>query len=145
LCIDQANRRTPDSCVNQEYKNFGWIEFNQSQKRAVSQNFDSVLLLSVDGYITEGPGFGVCFVKDNTVITPQKDCLRSVTIKVVEDICKQQNIKFLRKDISVLEAHASTECFICSTSGGITFVDKLDNIQFTHNISSIIKRHYESF
>jgi branched-chain amino acid aminotransferase len=132
LCIDQANRRTPDSCVNQEYKNFGWIEFNQSQKRAVNQNFDSVLLLSIDGYITEGPGFGVCFIKDDIVITPQKDCLRSVTIKVVEDICKQHNIKFLRKDITVSEAHASTECFICSTSGGITFVDKLDNIQFTH-------------
>jgi branched-chain amino acid aminotransferase len=143
-CIDRQNRRTPDQAHSQEYKNFAWIEFNRAQRRAVAAGYDTALLLSIDSYITEGPGFGVCFVKDGAVLTPVKDVLRSVTIAVVEQLSKDLSIPFVRVNITEEEALASDECFICSTSGGITPVSALDNKQYTHSITEILKQAYDN-
>ena len=143
LCIDMLNVRAPDQAYNQIYKNFGWIEFTQAQRRAVSRNFDSAILLSTTGFITEGPGFGICFVKNNIVYTPKKDCLRSVTVDVVEDLCKSLNLTFIRTDITINDALVSDEGFICSTSGGITPVNKLEDTVYTHIITNLIKESYE--
>ena len=139
LCIDNNNRRTPDVCHNQEYKNFGWIEFNLAQRTAVKNNFDSVVLLSVDGYITEGPGFSICFIKNGTVYTPRKDCLRSVTVDVVEILWPY----FVRKDITPEEALDADEAFICSTSGGITPVNQLNDKNYTHKLTNELKDRYD--
>lgn len=143
LCIDRAHRRTPDDCHNQEYKNFSWIEFNLAQRNAVANNFDSALLLTTDNYIAEGPGFGVCFVKDNTVITPEKDCLKSITIEVIEQLCYQHNISFIRKNISPEESLAAEEAFVCSTSGGITPITQLNQTCYTHELTSLLKSYYD--
>lgn len=144
LCINRTYRRTPDECHNQEYKNFGWIEFNLAQRDAVANNFDSALLLTIDDYISEGPGFGVCFVKDGIVSTPKKDCLRSVTIDVVEQLCAKNNIKFVRTNITVDDAITADECFICSTSGGITPVNQLNLTHYSHTITNKLKEYYDS-
>jgi branched-chain amino acid aminotransferase len=144
LCIDAFHRRTPDVCHDQQYKNFGWIEFNMAQRMAVAQGFDTALLLTVDGHISEGPGFGVCFVKDGVVITPNKDCLKSVTIDVVEQICKTENIQFQRKDITVEEMHMCEEAFICSTSGGITPIKKIENTHYSHDLTNELKLYYDN-
>jgi len=142
-CIDKRNRRTPDQVHNQEYKNFSWIEFNRAQRHAVTQGYDTSLLLSVDNYITEGPGFGVCFVKDGAVFTPAKDVLKSVTISVVEKLCKKLEIPFARVNITEDEAKDADECFICSTSGGVTPVTKLDSKEYTHNLTLVLKESYD--
>lgn len=145
LCIDYTHRRTPDECHNQEFKNFSWIEFNLAQRNAVKNNFDSALLLTLENYIAEGPGFGVCFVKDGTVITPKIDCLKSVTINVVEQLCNEHSIPFERRNILVDEALSAEEAFICSTSGGITPINQLNLTHYTHELTNKLKAYYDSF
>lgn len=144
LCIDKENKRTPDVVHNQEYKNFSWIEFNRAQRNSVIKGYDSALLLTVDNFISEGPGFGVCFVKNNTVLTPAKDCLKSVTIAVVEQLCLKMNIKFQRCNITEEEALSSDEAFICSTSGGITFINKLNDKIYSHRLTEKLKIEYNN-
>ena len=145
LVIDNQHRRTPDECYGQQYKNFAWIELTLSQKYANKHNVDSAIILSKEGFITEGPGFGICFVtNDGIVLTPKKDVLNSVTIEVVEDICKEQGIEFKRKDIYTGEGLSAKECFICSTSGGITLVNKLENTTYSHELSKKLMHEYLS-
>lgn len=143
MCINRQHRRTPDSVHNQEYKNFAWVEFNLAQRSAVTNGYDSALLLTVDNYIAEGPGFGVCFVKDGVVLTPEKDVLKSVTIKVVEQLCTKLNIKFKRCNITEEDALSSDEAFICSTSGGITPITKLNDTVYSHSLTQILKADYD--
>jgi branched-chain amino acid aminotransferase len=144
MCIDRENRRTPDAVHNQEYKNFAWIEFNRAQRNAVANNYDSALLLTVDDYISEGPGFGVCFVKDNVVLTPSKDCLKSITVDVVEELCSKMNIVFKRCNITEEAALSADEAFICSTSGGITPIKKLNDRIYSHNLTERLRAKYDN-
>jgi branched-chain amino acid aminotransferase len=143
LCIDRTHRRTPDVCHNQEYKNFSWVEFNLAQRNSVARGYDSALLLTIDNYVAEGPGFGVCFIKDGVVLTPAKDVLKSVTINVVESLCVKMGLPFSRVDITEQEALLAEEAFICSTSGGITPIKKLDDKQYSHSITMRLKNEYD--
>lgn len=145
LVVDHHHRRTPDECYGQQYKNFAWIELTLSQKYADMNSADSAIILSKEGFITEGPGFGICFVTDNgEVLTPKKDVLNSITIEVVEDICKEQNIEFKRKDMYIAEGLSAKECFICSTSGGITLVNMLEDTTYSHELSKKLMYEYSS-
>ena len=132
----------PRSPGYQQHKNFSWIELTQAQRHADELGFDTALVRSVDGYVNEGPGFGVCFVENGIVYTPKTDVLNSVTIQIVEEICAKLHIPFVRADFSKIDFE---ECFICSTSGGITPVDSLNEICYNHNsITNRIKETYDN-
>ena len=132
----------PRSPGYQQHKNFSWIELTQAQRHADELGFDTALVRSVDGYVNEGPGFGVCFVENGIVYTPATDVLNSVTIQIVEEICAKLHIPFVRADFSKIDFE---ECFICSTSGGITPVDSLNEICYNHNsITNRIKEAYDN-
>jgi len=143
LEINRQHYRVSDSSYNQKYKNFGWIEFNLAQRQAVEKGFDSAILLNSDHCVTEGPGFGICFVKDNSVYTPLTDCLGSVTIEVVESICNEFDIKFHRTNVFENDIKLFEECFVASTNGGITMVNSIENKKFTHTLSLFLKEHYD--
>ena len=117
----------PRSPGYQEHKNFSWIELTQAQRHADGHGFNTALVRSIEGYVNEGPGFGVCFVEYGTVYTPKTDVLNSVTIQVVEEICTKLNIPFVRADFTKIYFE---ECFICSTSGGLTSVSHIDDYEF---------------
>lgn len=128
----------PRSPGYQQYKNFSWIELTYAQQKCLT---DTAIIRNKDGYINEGPGFGICFVHGNTVITPKTDVLNSVTIDVVEEICKTYGIGFQRRDFKHIDFD---ECFLCSTSGGITPVKKIDNYEFKKSkITNSIKEYYD--
>ena len=125
----------PRSPGYQQHKNFSWIELTHAQQKCVT---DTAIIRSVDGYINEGPGFGICFTHGNSVITPKTDVLNSVTIDVVEEICAKEGIGFQRRDFRHVDFDG---CFLCSTSGGITPVKSIDdykyeNLELTNHIRS---------
>ena len=147
LTLDYNNRRVSDKSYPQRYKNFGWIELTKAQKYADAQNITSALVLDYNGFVTEGPGFGVCIVKNEQVYTPSENVLGSVTIEVVEDICKDLEIQFTRKPITPIELYNADAVFICSTSGGITEVAKVDHKEYNENnvVIKQLQAHYNAY
>ena len=132
----------PRSPGYQDNKNFSWVELTKAQRYAEEKGFDTALLRNTNGYINEGPGFGVCFVDyKGGVITPKTDVLDSVTIKVVEEICDEMNIPFYRKDFYDVDYE---ECFLCSTSGGLTSVTNINNCNYSTKITEKINERFES-
>jgi branched-chain amino acid aminotransferase len=121
----------------QEYKNFCWRELTYAQRKANERGFDSGLVRDVLGNISEGPGFSICFVKDNEVHTPLSDVLDSITVKIVEKICKENNIVFKR--VNITDHNIYDEAFICSTSGGITEVNNIEEKQYSSNLTKMLK------
>ena len=72
------------------------------------------------GHITEGPGFNVGFVWEDYIYTPANNCLNGVTMSVVEDISKENNVSFIRCPIRKEKFISADEVFIASSSGGVT-------------------------
>jgi len=124
----------------QEYKNFSWVELSRAQ-RFSGDDFDTALVRDTDGNISEGPGFGVCFVKDNEVYTPGDNVLPSITIKVVEKMCDNLGIPFHRSTIT--NYNEFDECFICSTSGGLTRVSNINDTAYRHDVTNKLRDEYD--
>ena len=130
ICIAK-NIRVPDFAINQKYKNFAWNDLTLAQWEATERGFDTAILLNYNGYITEGPGFNVCFIKDNTVITPATNCLGGITLVATEKICASLGYKFERRDISIEEIKNFDFAALASTAGNLIAVNQIENTFFT--------------
>jgi len=119
LALDENTNRVNDDYYGQEYKNMAWIELTMSQRNRPAE-YDTTVLVDVNGCITEGPGFNVGMVTDNIIYTPDRNVLKGITMSVVEDIAKENNISFLRSPITKGKFIMADEVFITSSSGGVT-------------------------
>lgn len=119
LYLDKQTNRVNDDYYGQEYKNMAWIDLTMSQ-RNTPPGFDTTVLVDVDGFVTEGPGFNVGIVKDGVIKTADKNVLKGITMSVVEDIAKENNITFKRMPITQQMFLSADEVFITSSSGGVT-------------------------
>lgn len=117
--LDKHSLRVNDRYYGQQYKNMSWIDLTLAQRR-VPEGYDTCVLVDDRGCITEGPGFNVGFVDGKEILTPYRNCLKGITIGVVEDIAKEQQIKFIKTDIVAEDWDFMDEIFLTSSSGGIT-------------------------
>ena len=117
--LDKKSFRVDDIHYGQTYKNMSWIDLTLAQ-RQVPEEYDTCVLIDDKGNITEGPGFNVGFVKSGIIFTPKVNCLKGITMSVVEDIAKEQNIGFQRINIKASEWDKMDEIFLTSSSGGVT-------------------------
>ena len=69
--------------------------------------------------------------------------MQSVTINVVEDVCKKIGLKFVRKNITVAEAFSTNEAFICSTSGGITPIKTLNHMSYKNDKTKNLMEYFD--
>jgi branched-chain amino acid aminotransferase len=138
LCLAKT-LRTPNNSVNQNYKNWSWIDLTSAQWEAADRGFDSAVLLSQQGYVTEGPGFAVWGMKNGAVLSPVEDKLPSVTMIAVERVCHELEIDFMHTKFTADEMLAFDFVSIASTSGGIKQVAKLeDTVYQEHDTFKII-------
>ena len=100
-----------------------WIDLTLSQRNTPT-GFDTSVLVDVDGFVTEGPGFNVGIVKDGVIKTADKNVLKGITMSVVEDIANENNITFKRMPITQSMFASADEIFITSSSGGVTQTTK---------------------
>lgn len=132
MCLAKTIR-TPDCSVNQNLKNWAWLDLTAAQWEAMDRGFDSAVLLSTDGYVSEGPGFGVWGIKDQTVYAPKHNRLPSVTISAIELICLENGINFKFADITYDEFKNFDSIAMASTSGGIKRISRLEDVEFKEN------------
>ena len=71
--------RIPSACVDPTVKNFHWGDLTRGVFQAVDSGADTAVLIDMDGYISEGPGFNVFCVKNGAVLSPGDTVLEGVT------------------------------------------------------------------
>jgi branched-chain amino acid aminotransferase len=144
VCIAKTIR-VPDFSINQKYKNFAWNDLTMAQWEAIDRGYDSAILLSHSGYITEGPGFNVFFIRDKTIYTPSTNCLGGITIKALEHICTELNYTFVKDNISLDDISTMNYAGIASTAGNLIPITKIEEQTFEENqvfknLQSLIER-----
>ena len=122
-------RRIPQICVDPRGK-ISANYVNLSLAREEIWKFDrqgNALLLDIDGFINEGYGFNIFFVKKNTIITPKDEkVLNGVVREFIQKISTKNKLKFIKKDINLKEAYSCDECFITATGWGICQIKSLN-------------------
>ena len=127
LHISKTTRRTPPASINPIYKNHAWPDLTKGLIEALEAGFDQGALLDYEGNLTEGAGFNVFLVKDQTVITPDKGVLEGITRMSVMELCQEMGLALAVRPVKGEELYTADEMFLASTAGGIMPVSRVDD------------------
>lgn len=142
-CVSQEVRRIPDWAVDQRHKNFARQDFNRAAIECFQRGFQKPLLLDEHGNVSEGPHFNVAVVKDNEVLSPAKNRLSGVTMKVIQELCADNGIVFKFTNISHSELLQADDVFATCTLGGILSIATVDDRNYQEsNLQKRLKELY---
>ncbi len=127
LWIADTVRRAPDIAINQRAKNYNRMDLTAAQFEALDAGADAPVLLSTDGYLTEGPGFNVWVLKDGKAYTPGENLLEGITRLAVFDLCQEMGINASATEMTPEDLKGADEVFLSSTAGGIVPVTRVND------------------
>ena len=88
---------------------------------------DAALMLDDRGFAAELNGTNIFMIQNNTVLTPRAvACLPGITRQHIIDICQENNIPCIEKDISLTELYAADAVFCTGTMGELTPIQAID-------------------
>lgn len=116
--------------------------------QAKQKGFDEALLLDEKGYVAEGAGENIFFVKKNRLFTPKLgSILPGITRDTIIKIAKDFGIKTVEKNITLKEALLADEAFFCGTAAEVVAISqinkKLINKGKEGKITRLLKETYK--
>ncbi len=120
--------RIPPQSVDPTVKNYHWLDFIAGLYGAYENDAENVILVDLDGNISEGPGFNLFVVKEGRATTPASGVLEGITRMTTLELCGELNVEASLGEVSVEMARGADEIFITSTAGGIMPVSRIDGI-----------------
>ena len=118
--------RIPPQSVDPTVKNYHWLDFIAGLYCAYESGAENVVLVNLNGNITEGPGFNLFAVKDGRAVTPESGVLEGITRKTALELCRELNVEAVTGTLTAAAVRGADEVFITSTAGGIMPVSKID-------------------
>lgn len=132
--------RIPDAAIDARYKNFHWGDLTRAQLRAQDAGADAAVLCSINGYLSEGPGFNVFFISEGKIRTPGANVLEGITRKTVFELALERGIPIEVGDYPPEQLRAADEAFISSTAGGIMPITVVDGRRLGNGIPGAMTR-----
>lgn len=96
------------------------------------RGYPEMVLLNQHGRVSETIGSAIAMVRDGTVYTPPawEGAFESITIDIVEALCADMGIPFVRRPIDRTELTIADEMGIISTLNDVTLVHSIDGSVF---------------
>ena len=141
-----------------QYKNPNWSNYKitgtyvnsiVALQDAVAKGADEALILDNDGYISEGSGENIFFLKDGLIMTPTtKNCLNGITRQSVIEIAKDLGHKVEEGDWSYEHIVKCDEAFFTGTAVEVTPITKIDEKIISNgtvgSVTKEIQKNYEN-
>lgn len=118
--------RVPSKSVDPLVKHYHWLDFEMGLLEAYDNKTDTVVLVGLDGNITEGPGFNIFADIDGNLITPDQGMLDGMTRRSVFELGVDLQIQITQTSISPDELRKAREIFLTTTAGGVIPVTSID-------------------
>jgi branched-chain amino acid aminotransferase len=97
---------------------------------AVQNGYDEAILLTKDGFVSEGSGENIFLVRNGTVMTPptSDDILEGITRDAIITLCADRGYKVIERRISRSELYSTDELFFTGTAGEVAPITSVDGI-----------------
>lgn len=118
--------RVPSKSVDPLVKHYHWLDFEMGLFEAYDNKTDTVVLVDLDGNITEGPGFNIFADIDGNLLTPDKGMLDGMTRRSVLELSEDLQIPITQAPITQDELRRAREVFLTTTAGGVIPVTSID-------------------
>lgn len=124
-------RRSSDSALPQRVKaNGNYLNGRLASIQARADGYDTALLLTQAGKVSEGPAMCFFMVRDGVAITPDKqsDILESITRDTVIKLLQENGTPVEERPIDRSELGLADEAFFCGTAWEIAPVKSIDRL-----------------
>lgn len=124
-------RRSSDQAQPQRIKSNGnYLNGRLAAVQARADGYDTALMLSADGKVSEGPAMCFFMVRDGVAITPdrQSDILESITRDTMITLLREDGIKVEERKIDRSELAMADEAFFCGTAWEIAPIGSIDRL-----------------
>jgi len=101
-----------------------------ARTEAIENGFDEAILLTSDGYVSEGSSENIFLVIDDKLVTPASydNFLIGITRDTVITLAKNElGIETIERHISRSELYTAEECFLTGTAAHITPIAEIDH------------------
>jgi branched-chain amino acid aminotransferase group I len=125
--VTASTRRNTPQCLDSKIHHNNLLNNILASIEANVAGVDSAIMLDVNGFVSETNDTNLFIVKDGQVLTPHPDsCLPGLTRKMILQICREQDISSLERNISLTEVYTADEVFTSGTMGELTPVLEAD-------------------
>tara|TARA_Y100001970_G_scaffold285385_1_gene404888 strand:+ start:4959 stop:5843 length:885 start_codon:yes stop_codon:yes gene_type:complete len=146
LITSPWKRPAPDTAPFEAKASGPYIICTMSKEFAESKGYHDALMLDYRGYVAEGTGANIFFIKDKDIHTPIPDCfLNGITRQAVIKMVIDQGFKITEKHILPSEINNYDEAFLTGTAAEITPIQSIDNISFSTGDNSTTFKFMNDF
>ncbi|MFT4244800.1 MAG: branched-chain amino acid transaminase [Candidatus Woesearchaeota archaeon] len=129
----------PDAKIGGHY-----VNSSLATLEAKKMGYDEAILLDHDGFISEGPGENLFFVKDKILVTPKLGkILSGITRNSIILIAKDLGYEVFEREVDPNELSCFDGAFMCGTAAEFTPISSIGNINYKTEICSDIKEEFE--
>ena len=130
-CVVSSWRRPDDNVIPPQAKITGlYINNALAKTEAISNGFDEAIMLTSDGYVSEGSGENIFLVIDGKLVTPTSynSILMGITRDTVIKLAQNElGIETIERQIDRSELYIAEECFFTGTAAHITPIGEIDH------------------
>ena len=131
LITSPWKRPAPDTAPHEAKASGPYIICTMSKEFAENKGYHDALMLDYRGYVAEGTGADIFFIKNNEIHTPIPDCfLNGITRQAVIKMATEQGFKIIERHILPDEINNYDEAFLTGTAAEITPIRSIDSVNF---------------
>ena len=143
--ITASTRRNTPSCLDSKIHHNNLLNNILASIEANVAGVDSAVMLDLNGFVSETNDTNIFMVRNGTVCTPHADaCLPGLTRQMVLDICREQDIPAIERNLSLTELYTADEAFTSGTMGELTPVLEADGRTIGNGIPGELTRRLQA-
>lgn len=126
--VTAATRRNLPEALNPSIKGLNYLNNVLAKMEANDAGVQEALMLTQEGYVSEGTGDNVFIVKNGAVITPaaHHGVLRGITRDLILSIGAKQGHEVYEGTLTRFDVYLADECFLTGTAAEVIPVVKVD-------------------
>ena len=146
LITSPWKRPSPDTAPCEAKASGPYVICTMSKEFAEKQGYHDALMLDYRGYVAEGTGANIFFVKGDNIHTPIPDCfLNGITRQTVIQMLKDQGLTIEERHMKPEEIQNYEEAFLTGTAAEITPIQSIDDVKFTTGEDSKTYKFMQDF
>ena len=126
-------RRAPDVALPTRVKSSANYVVGRLARIEVRRlGFDDAVMLNDAGRVAETTGACVVIADRGRLISPptSEGCLDSITIAVLEELCRDRGMVLERRPIERSELMTADECAVAGTISELTLIEEIDGVHY---------------
>lgn len=142
--ITASTRRNTPQCLDSKIHHNNLLNNILAAIEANVAGADAAIMLDVNGFVSETNDTNLFLVKAGEVLTPHADsCLPGLTRRMILEICRQQGIPAIERNLSLTELYTADEVFTTGTMGELTPVLEADGRQIADAVVGPMTRRLQ--